>query len=156
MQEHVRAVAFRSLLVLGELIWESQQRGARAGSEGKDEKGTKRRAQRPPEHSRQHAPDSRPQLLLVHTPERPRLAEIGRRRGRLVRGAARGGLETSIARRTIDSRHSVLRQYCESCRTNRPSNGRPHTCRSFSSASCARQACLGEPAVRRASWRRGK
>lgn len=41
MQDHIPAVAFSLLDVLGELIWASQQRGARAGGEEKGENSAK-------------------------------------------------------------------------------------------------------------------
>ena len=70
-----------------------------------------------------------------------------------MRGAARAARAAAwnpAATRTINSRHGVLHQAGESCRRNRPSHVRPHTCRIFSSATCARRAHLGEPAARRA------
>ena len=86
---HIPVVSFHPLAVLGELIWASQQCGARAGGEEKDEKGVKCRAERPTEHPRQHAPHPRPQLMLNHVPEWPGRAVTDCRRGWLTRGAAR-------------------------------------------------------------------
>jgi len=137
----------------------------RASSAARAREARKRtnKAQNVVRRGQQNTQDSTPPQTTTPAKSHTRVARahIDRPRPRLAdaRGSARGergGLETSTAGRTIDLRHDALRQAGEPWRRKRPRHVRSHTCSSFSPASCTRRAHLSEPAVRRASWGRGK
>ena len=109
---------------------------------------------------RPHAPDRQTASNTIShiTPGR---ARRGRSRKRLAEawGSARGvpgGMESRTAWRAIVSRHGVMRRDGNAYGINRPSNTRPHTCCSVSTASCTGRVHMDQAEARRAGWRRGK
>ena len=97
IKDHIPAVAFRLLAVLGEFIWTKQKRGARAGGEEKDENGAKINAARRLVHDREQPQPDRPKkhtrlyqdyALVTQKPDRPRYRARAR-----ARASAGGGPE---------------------------------------------------------------
>ena len=121
IQDHIPAVAFRRLAVLGEFIWTKQKRGARAGGEEKDANGAKINAARRLVHDREQqqpeTPDKITNLYQDHTLAAHKYERVRYRARAWARASAGGGLAARAAMTTRHARLVAASAFCNSAPT---------------------------------------